>query len=324
MNSELAPIVIFAYNRVDHLKATIDHLKKNELAKDSDVYIYSDAAKSIEDLSKVDEVRKYLKTINGFSSLKIVEREYNWGLSRSIIDGVTSVVNKYGKIIVLEDDLVTSPYFLNFMNDGLNTYKNVSKVCQIMGYSYVERFKEEYNLDETYFVKGSDCLGWATWRDAWLFFSADSYELIATIEKNRQQREFNRNDTYNYMEMLNQQAKGEVDSWAIRWYASAFLNNLYTLYPLKSLVLHIGNDGEGANYNSIDSKYDPLNVSVNMSDRVPVIKMDVLEKTNTNLAYNAYLRSYKRPLWIKLKNKLRLLLRNVMSKLKASIKRSEK
>ena len=265
-----------------------------------------------------------MKGINGFSSLNIVEREFNWGLSRSIIDGVTSVVNKHGKIIVLEDDLVTSPYFLNFMNDGLDTYKHVSKVCQIMGYSYIEHYKDKYNLDETYFIKGADCLGWATWRDAWNLFNDDSYELIEDILKKGKESEFNRNDTYNYMEMLNQQANGEVDSWAIRWYASAFLNNLYTLYPLKSLVLHIGNDGEGANYNSIDSKYDPLNVSLNMTEKVAVRKIDVLEKPNTNQAYNEYLKSYKRPLWIKFKNKLKVLLRNVMLKLKPSTKRNRK
>jgi hypothetical protein len=304
MNSDLAPIVIFAYNRPKHLKVTIDYLKKNELASESNLYIYSDAAKSSEDLEKVTEVRNYFKTINGFKSLKVIEREKNWGLSKSIIEGVTTIVNQYGKVIVLEDDLVTSPYFLNFMNDGLETYENDSKVCQIMGYSFIERYKDKFNLEDTYFVKGSSCLGWATWRNSWRSLNIDSHELIAVIEKNNLQKSFNRNNSYNYMEMLKQQARGEVDSWAIRWYASSFINNLYTLYPLKSLAFHTGNDGDGTNYNNVESKYDPLNVPLNTSGKINILKREVFETKDTSMAYNEYLKSYKVPFWIRAKNKL--------------------
>ena len=304
MNSDLAPIVIFTYNRVKHLKATIDYLNKNELANESNLIIFSDAAKSNEDPEAVIKVRNYIKTINGFKSLKVIEREKNWGLSKSIIEGVTATVNLYGKVIVLEDDLITSPYFLNFMNDGLKAYENDREVCQIMGYSFVERYKDKFNLEDTYFVKGSSSLGWATWKNSWRSLNIDSHELIAFIEKNNLQKSFDRNNSYNYMKMLKQQAEGKIDSWAIRWYASAFINNLYTLYPLKSLVFHTGNDGYGTNYNNIESKYDPLNVTLNTSEKISILKKEVFETKETFLAYNEYLKRYKLPFWIRVKNKL--------------------
>jgi hypothetical protein len=304
MGNNLAPIVIFSYNRPRHLKMTIEYLKKNELASESGLYIYSDAAKSDKDIEKVTEVREYLKTVDSFKSLKIIERKKNFGLAKSIIDGVTTIVNQYGRVIVLEDDLITSPYFLNFMNDGLEIYKNDSKVCQIMGYSFIETYKDEFNLEDTYFIKGANCLGWATWKDSWRFLNIDSYELIATIEENKLQKSFDRDNSYNFMKMLKQQSQGKVDSWAIRWHASAFINNLYTLHPLKSLVFHTGNDGDGTNYNNITGKLDPLNVPLNTRRKINILKKEAFETKNTSMAYNKHLKRYKLAFWIRVKNKL--------------------
>jgi len=304
MENNLAPIVIFAFNRPRHLKETIDYLKNNELASESNLYIYSDGANSVKDIEKVSKVRKYLKTIDGFKSINIIERKKNFGLANSIIDGVTSIVNQYGRVIVLEDDLITSPYFLNFMNDGLELYESESKVCQIMGYSYIEAYKDEFNLEDTYFIKGADSLGWATWKNSWRFFNNDSYELISIIEKNKLQKIIDRNNSYGFMKILNQQAQGNIDSWAIRWLASACVNNLYTLYPLKSLVFHTGNDGEGTNYNNKIGKLDPLKVPLNTTKKINILKKEVIEMENTTIAYNKFLKRYETALWTRIKNKL--------------------
>ena len=124
----LSPIVLFVHNRPWHTKQTVEALQQNELAEDSELFIYSDAAKSSKANAAVQEVRDYIYSVSGFKKITIIERKYNWGLADSIIDGVTSIVNKYGRIIVLEDDLVTSPYFLKFMNDALSFYKNEKRV----------------------------------------------------------------------------------------------------------------------------------------------------------------------------------------------------
>ena len=165
----LAPIVLFAYNRLEHLKKTINALQKNILALDSELYIFSDGAKNEETLQQINKVREYIKTITGFKSITIIERKENLGLANSIISGVTEIVNKYGKIIVLEDDMVTSRHFLKYMNDALDYYENENRVIGIHGYIYP--VKKE--LPNTFFIKGADCWGWATWKRGWDLFEHD-------------------------------------------------------------------------------------------------------------------------------------------------------
>src|SRR3989338_525512 len=130
---KLAPITVFVYNRPWHIKQTIESLKKNKEAKKSDLFIFSDGPKNEDDQKKVDEVRKYIKKVNGFKMVTIIERQKNLRLANSIIAGVTEIINKYGKIIVLEDDLIASPYFLKFMNKGLDLYKKEERVASIHG-----------------------------------------------------------------------------------------------------------------------------------------------------------------------------------------------
>ncbi|MEO7621569.1 MAG: glycosyltransferase [Gallionella sp.] len=237
----LAPIALFVYNRPAHTRQTVEALLKNELAGESDLIIYSDAQKKPEAAEAVREVREYIRTITGFRSVSIVEREKNLGLANSIIDGVTSVVNERGRIIVLEDDLVTSPYFLRFMNDALDMYEREESVISIHGYVYPVAEK----LPETFFLRGADCWGWATWKRGWELFEPDGEKLLASLKIEHLETEFNFGGSYDYLGMLDSQVKGENDSWAIRWYASAFLKNKLTLYPGRSLVLNIGNDNSG-------------------------------------------------------------------------------
>lgn len=240
-NKKLSPIVLFVYNRLWHTKQTIDALKNNNLAKQSDLIIYSDAAKNEQTVKKVQEVRDYIKTIQGFNSVKIIEREKNWGLANSIIDGVTTVVNQYGRVIVMEDDLVTSPYFLQYMNEALVKFAQDERVISVHGYVY----PVDQLLPEAFFLPGADCWGWATWKRGWDIFNADGKYLLQQLKEKNLIKSFDYNGGSKYSKMLEDQIKGKNNSWAIRWYASAFLADKLTLYPGRSLVHNIGNDDSG-------------------------------------------------------------------------------
>ena len=180
-----SPIVLFAYNRINHIQQVIKALLRNEYASDSDLIIYSDASKNDNTVQEVQCVRQYLSTVSGFKSVKVIERLENFGLAKNIIDGVTSVINQYGKVIVLEDDLVVSPYFLKYMNEALDFYEKEEQVISIHGYIYPVKQK----LPETFFIKGADCWGWATWKRGWDLFCSDGKYLLKEIEKQAAKRD---------------------------------------------------------------------------------------------------------------------------------------
>lgn len=236
----LAPVVLFVYNRLAHTRLTVEALQKNILANQSDLIIFSDAPKVEEQYEAVRKIRKYIHQIDGFKSVSIVERPNNFGLANSIIDGVTTVVNQHGRVIVLEDDLVTSPFFLQYMNDALNLYSMDDNVASIHGYVYPID-----GLPETFFMRGADCWGWATWKDKWGMFEPDGVKLLSELTTRKLTKRFDLNGGYAFTQMLVDQIAGVNNSWAIRWHASAFLNNKFTLYPTRSLVLNIGVDGSG-------------------------------------------------------------------------------
>jgi len=239
--SKAAPIALFVYNRRDHAQRTIDALKNNILAEDSELIIFSDAPKSEAQAVSVCEVRKYIREIKGFKAVTVVEREANIGLARSIIDGVTTIVNKYGRIIVLEDDMVTSKYFLTYMNEALEMYADDERVVSAHGYVY----PVDKPLPEAFFLHGADCWGWATWSRGWACFNSDGQFLLDELKRRKLMGAFDYNGAYPYSKMLEWQIKGKNDSWAVRWYASAFLAGKLTLYPGRSLVHNIGNDNSG-------------------------------------------------------------------------------
>ncbi len=217
---------------------------QNAEAAHSTLYIYCDGAKqhaSAEERSAVEKVREAVKSKNWCGKVGIIEREKNYGLAASVIDGVTAVLNKHETVIVLEDDLLVSPYFLQYMNAALIKYRQEEKVISIHGYTYPVNEK----LPETFFLRGADCWGWATWKRGWELFEADGAKLLAGLKKTRSAASFNYNHSYDYMKMLQLQVKGKNSSWAVRWYASAFLKDKFTLYPGKSLVQNIGTDGAG-------------------------------------------------------------------------------
>lgn len=294
-----SPIVIFTYNRLDCLKKTVKSLQKNYLASKSRLYIFSDGPKDDEMAKFVQEVRLYLTSITGFLDIQIIHRKNNYGLASNIIDGVTYVVNKHGKVIVLEDDLVTGKYFLQFMNDGLNVYKNEPKVIQIHGYGYLN----DKSVPETYFIKTADNLGWATWKRGWDLFEKDGESLLNKINNKQLGSQFDRDGSYPFTKMLESQSSGKISSWAIRWYASAFLNNKYTLYPKHSLVLHVGDDERATNYKRQQTKNDPLTVDLYQGE-IKVVKCDIDEIKEIGILYNIFLKKYIPSFYNRLVNKL--------------------
>lgn len=258
-----APIALFVYRRPDHTRATIEALLANELAASSDLIIYADAPRSPDQEAAVKDVRDFIRTVNGFRSVTIHHRPYNYGLANSIIQGVTEVLKSHDQIIVLEDDMVTSPYFLTYMNQALTRFALEDQVVSIHGYVYPVKSA----LPEAFFLRGADCWGWATWRRGWALFNPNGQELLNELKRRRLLNAFDFNGSYGYSEMLRGQIEGLNDSWAVRWYASAFLANKLTLYPGRTLIHNIGNDGSGTHSGGKSTIYNvnlsktPINFS---------------------------------------------------------------
>jgi len=290
-----APIALFAYKRLDHLKKTVDALRFNHLADESILYLFSDAAKSDLDAPSVMSVREYIKTIKGFNKIILIEQAENLGLSRSIISGVTLLCKEHGRVIVLEDDIVTSKYFLKYMNDALKMYKNDEKVMSIHGY----KFPFDYELSETYFLKGANSWGWATWDNKWRYFEQDGLKLLQTIKSKNLTHEFNLDGTCDYTNMLRDQVLGKNDSWAIRWRASVFLNDGLTLFPVVSHALNIGHDLSGVHC-GITDVYDV----VLATGETCVERIEVIEDKRALEALKIYYKKMKPPFSTRLIRKL--------------------
>lgn len=291
---KLSPIVLFVYNRLNHAQQTIEALQKNKLAKESELFIYADNAKNDESFPQVQAVRDYIKTIDGFKKITIIERDKNWGLADSIIDGVTSIVNQYGKIIVIEDDLVTSPYFLQFMNNALELYENEESVASIHGYIYPIE-----NLPNSFFIKGADCWGWATWKDKWAVFESDGQKLLDELTAKNLENEADFNGSYGFTKMLKDQIKGRNNSWAVRWYMSAFLNNMLTLYPGKSYVQNIGFDTDATHCKDETDVF-----TIKLNNILIVDKIKVVEDKNAKKQMENFALSIKQSVWQRIKSKL--------------------
>lgn len=248
----LAPLVLFVYKRSDHAARTLAALASNPEAKESDLIVYADGTKGEADRCAVEATRDAVRSAGGaFKSLRLVEREENWGLSRNIVGGLTQVIGERGRAIVLEDDIETSPAFLAYMNQALELYADDPLVASIHGYVYPHRGE----LPDTFFIRGADCWGWAVWERSWKLYRSDAGSLLSGLRACPWTREFDFDGTYPYTRMLRDARAGRVDSWAVRWYASAFLAGMYTLYPNRSLVRNSGNDGTGT-HSGVSDRYE--------------------------------------------------------------------
>lgn len=278
-----APILLFVYNRPEHTRRCIESLIRNSLASDSILYIYADGAKDATQQPAVDKVRSYLRTISGFQAVNLIERNENWGLARNIIDGVTTQVKQYGRVIVLEDDLVVAPYFLTFMNEALETYKDEPKVGHIQACD----FTQDSSLPDTFLIKWTGSWGWATWDRSWRHFNPNGKELLQELEQRGLTYTFDFNGKYGFTRMLRRQIEGKNNSWAIRWNASLFLKDILSLNVGRSLVQNEGFDGSGTNCGGGGLYASNLHLSP-----LPVPKISPIEENKA--ARQAFVRYYAR------------------------------
>lgn len=287
-----APIALFVYNRPQHTERTLKFLKQNELAAESRLFIFSDGPKTGDDADKVKMVRDLLKTVDGFKSVEVIERKQNMGLADSVIAGVSRLVKDYKQVIVFEDDLITSPYTLNYFNDALNRYRNEERVMHIGAYMY---HLKENTLPESFFYRAATSWGWATWDRAWQHFEPSIDTLMGQFDA-KKRTAFSIDHTMNFWKQMLDFKSGKNNSWAIRWYASIFLKNGLTLNPAHSLVNNIGHDGTGV-HSGINDIY---NVIIHPR---PITKFpeDIKENTAAYHAIRQFLSTRKGSLWQRLK-----------------------
>ena len=271
-----APIALFTYNRADKTKRVVESLLQNQEAKDSDLFIFSDGPKTEAKAAGVKENRKFIYTISGFKNITIIERDRNWGLANSLIAGITDVINQYGKVIVVEDDLVLSPYFLKFMNDGLEKYEDDDRVVTICGYV----FPFQKLLPDTFFLYFMHPWGWATWKRSWDLLDTDTKRLLRKMRFKT--KKFNLGGNCGSYGNLYCQKVGLVDSWYIRFYASLFLNKKLNLFPGKTMVTNSGLDGSGTHCGKGLQKTNNFVLNPNP------IKINDISVEESQLAYSVF------------------------------------
>jgi len=269
MSDILAPIVLFTYNRPDHTLQTLQALKKNHLASDSKLYIYCDGAPKKNEspylLQKIAEVKDITKSNQWCAKVEIIERETNFGLAKNIVSGVTEIINQYGKVIVLEDDIITSSGFLSYMNDALELYKNDDQVMNISGYS----FPTDTIMPETYFCNLGSCWGWGTDAKSWSKYIDDPKYVWSYLQDKNLFQQYNFKYG-NYSNQLRQNIKGIKKTWAIKWYSTLFLCNGLCLHPGISLVKNIGMDDSGTNSNK-SNFFDITNLAESIQlEKIPI------------------------------------------------------
>lgn len=236
---------MFAYDRKDHLAATIERLVDNPEAADTDLYIYCDGPRKESAIAGVRDVREFCRDIRGFNSLTVIEREKNWGLLRSMIHGVGEVAQKSGRVIVVEDDIVTAPSFLRFMNEALDFYEPFQSVGSISGYlaPMVSR-RLKLSPNETFFSYRTNCWGWATWSDRWSKANWEPQDWQTYLYSERTRPLLARGGS-DLLYMMERSFSGQNQSWMARWYYNCMMHGMLTLYPARSLTDNIGFDGTG-------------------------------------------------------------------------------
>ena len=281
---KLAPIALFVYNRPDHTRRTLASLQKNVLASESRLFIFSDGSKTDADMEKVNEIRELANEVTGFKSVKLIARNENRGLANSIISGVTQLVGEFGKVIVFEDDLISSPYTLQYFNEALTKYENDEPVMHIGAYMYGLNDK---TLPDAFFYRIATSWGWATWARAWKNFEPDIDKLINQFDK-KKIHDFSIEGTMNFWKQIQEFKAGKNNSWAIRWYASIFLKGGLTLHPSRSLVHNIGHDGTGVHSN-IEHMY-----GVNIAQKpVKNFPTEIKENQQAHIAIRRFLKTRK-------------------------------
>lgn len=312
-----APIILFVYNRLYHTKKIIEALKSCEESVDSELFIFSDGAKDATVEEGVKEVREYLQTINGFKKVTVYEKTENWGIEKSEIQGITSIIGEYGRAIVLEDDIVVAPCFLRYMNLALEKYRDCKEVYSVTGYSFLNAIEAD-GLPEYGFLPLTSVWGWATWKEKWdLFQQKIEAGDIRKLLNKEFRKKFDRG--YKYADMLYSQYKAGYITWDIAWYWTVYIHGGLTLAPAKTMVNNIGMDGSGVHYTDKNGKsrienIDSYAYSDDLPDRVVLTKeyCDVVERALQKMIVGNHGKGYK--VWMLLKDALRWKKREVLFK----------
>ncbi len=307
MNS---PLAIFAYRRPEHLRRVVESLLENPEAAETNLTIFCDGAKSASDEEQVAAVRRYARTVEGFLTTTVVERQGNCGLSKSITEGVRELCERYGRVAVVEDDVVVSRHFLNWINRALDKYEFDDRVISVGCYV----FSSDSALPETFFLNITDCWGWAVWKRSWDLYEPDGTKLLNQLSQRGLMRHFDLEGAFPYANMLREQVAGRNDSWAVRWYATAVLTGGLTVYPGKSMTVNIGFDGTGVHC-GLEQPYEAT-----LATRpVMVADIDVAESSEGRRVWSLYLSglSQRKPITsflFRMKQWLRLRIRNRKSR----------
>jgi acetyltransferase-like isoleucine patch superfamily enzyme len=295
--NQFSPIVLFVYNRPWHTEQTLRALKANDFADQSILYIYSDSPKHLalqEDLDKIDKVRQLAKSEKWCKEVNVIESPRNLGLVNSFVKGITEIVNRHDKVIVLEDDQITSKGFLKYMNEALELYKNDQKVMHISAYMYPARFKCK---ETTFFLNIQSCPGWGTWKRAWELYNHDASDHLRYFSQNKKLiKKFDIEGHAYFYKQLQKNVEQINFSWAVRWYASCLRVGGLSLFPAKSLIKNIGLDGSGVHCRPT-TMYD-----VEPVDYLPLERIDIKENLLVRKAVDKY---YK----VNIKKSVKLLTR---------------
>ena len=274
-----APIALFVYKRPEHTLKTLESLMSNAEFSDSSIFVFCDGPKNEDDIPEVKATRELIHSFS-LPNAKVVERQKNFGLADSIITGVTELCRAYSKVIVLEDDLVVSPHFLDYMNNALNLYENEERVMQISGYMFPVELKIE---TDAIFLPYTTSWGWATWERAWKIFDPEMSGYSSLKENKLLRYKFNLDESYDYFDMLESKINDKIDTWAIQWYLSVFMLGGLTLHPIRTLVKNIGFDGSGQHCGKSD-KNDYIDTNFTISNFPPVYISNVTSQIYSHLA----------------------------------------
>jgi len=304
-----APIILFAYNRPWHTEQTLESLMLNELAAESILYVFCDGAKvnaTNEQKENVNSVREVVSRKLWCKEVFIVESEHNKGLANSIIDGVSQIIEKYGKVIVLEDDLVTSPCFLDYMNNTLNFYQNYASVFSISADNPGGNkilIPADYSFDVFVSLRNFS-YGWGTWSDRWNKVDWELKNIDTFFKNDNLICAFNRGGD-DLSKMLKMQLSGEIDSWSVRFSFSHFIHHAVSIMPCKTYIDNLGMDGSGTHCSDLITKSNTTELSlIKRPNCTPFIYED---KRIINAFYSAYYPK-KRPLWQKIINRISRML----------------
>lgn len=271
----LAPVVLFAFNRPAHTRRTLEALAANDLAACTRLIVYCDGPRDHRDMDAVAAVCDIARAARGFLSVELRASERNKGLAASIIEGVSSVCEEYGRVIVMEDDLVTSRAFLSFMNQALDRYEAEPDVWHVSGWNYPI---PQDGLGDAFFLRVMNCWGWATWHDRWRHYRKNTDALIKSFTRSDIER-FSLNGAGDFWKQVELNASGRISTWAIYWYATIFKHGGLCLNPSASYVLNIGHDGTGTHgsksrgiYDSSLCQKNELNLPVSLTENALAIQ----------------------------------------------------